>query len=92
MSARYSRNSKVEAAPMRDECVLFNPQNNKFCLLNRTASLLWGKLDAPKSAEELAAELETHFDGVLRDQAVKDVESAFQELVATGCVVAAQGS
>ena len=83
----YSRNNKIEAAPMRDECVLFNPQNNKFCLLNRTASLLWEKLDAPKSAEELATELERHFQGVIRDQAVKDVEAAFKDLVETGCVV-----
>jgi len=86
MAERYSRNPSVELAPMRDECVLFNPKNNKFCLLNRTAALLWERLESPKTVEELAGELENHFSGVQHDQAVTDVQSVFRDLVATECV------
>ena len=86
MSELYAKNPKVEVAPMRDECVLFNPDNNKFCLLNRTAALLWQKLDSPKTADQLADLLTEHFTGVERSVAVQDVRSAFRDLVNTDCV------
>lgn len=86
MNERYVRNPDVEMAPMRDECVLFNPSNSKFCLLNRTAAMLWQRLESPRTAEELAAELEGHFAGVSREKAVEDVRNAVRELIVAECV------
>ncbi|MEO5937009.1 MAG: PqqD family protein [Terriglobales bacterium] len=85
---RYARNPKIEAAPMKGECVLFNPQNNKFCLLNGTAALLWAKLDSAKSADELALELEQNFSGVDPATARQDTAAAMKDLLEVGCVTA----
>ena len=88
MSQRYARNPKIEAAPMKGECVLFNPANNKFCLLNGTAALLWEKLESAKSADELALELERNFRDVDPARARQDAAAAMQDLVEVGCVTA----
>ncbi len=88
MNQRYARNPQIEAAPMKGECVLFNPQNNKFCLLNGTAALLWDKLDSAKSASELAVELERNFSGVDKAQAQIDTAAAMKDLLEVGCVTA----
>ena len=86
MTVRYARNPKIEAAPMKGECVLFNPQNNKFCLLNGTASLLWDRLDSAKNADELALELERNFAGVDQERARQDAVATMKDLMDIGCV------
>jgi hypothetical protein len=83
----YSRNAAVESAPMRNESVLFNPANNKFCLLNTTAALLWTKLETPQTVGELATTFERHFDGVDSAKASRDIEAALAQLMEVDCVV-----
>ena len=87
MTSLYSRNANVEAAPMKDETILFNPLNNKFCVLNATAAFIWQALEQPQTAERIAAGLTSHFANVGMEQARRDVESALGELHAIDCVV-----
>ncbi len=87
MSSLFSRNTKVEMAPMKDETVLFNPANNKFCVLNVTAAFIWQSLEQPKTAEQIAAALAGHFANVGADQAQQDVVRALADLQNIECVV-----
>lgn len=87
MQERFTRNPSVEIAPMKDETVLFNPANNKFCVLNRTAAFVWHKLEEPMTPEELAALLVRHFDGVHLPQALHDVKLTLAELRQIECIL-----
>ena len=86
MDDRFIRNTKVEIAPMKDETVLFNPGNNKFCVLNATASFIWHSLDRPQSAEEITVALVQHFANVEPTQAQRDVKLALTELHQIDCI------
>ena len=74
-------------APMKDETVLFNPENNKFCVLNITAALLWERLEEPKTEAELLIALEENFEGVDKDTAEKDLQRTLSELADVACVI-----
>jgi len=89
MSDQYLRSVKIETAPMKEETVLFNPVNNKFCVLNATAAFIWQSLaaDTPRSTEELASAVAARFANVSLDQAESDVKRVLQELRAIECVV-----
>ena len=86
MSLRMSRNPAVDLAPMKNESVLFQPQTNKFCLLNVTAAFLWNQLERPRTVPELAQELCDHFDGVSIPEATRDVEGIVNELLSLKCL------
>lgn len=90
MERRYSRNSAVESVPMQGESVLFNPKNNKFCLLNSTAALLWSELETPHTVHELTELFESHFEGVDSNVASRDIEDALSQLLEVDCVVRTQ--
>ena len=74
---RFHRNPGIEIAPLQSETVLFNPNNNKFCVLNKSAALIWETLDQPRTVGELASELCTRFE-VGEDLALQDAEDAEQ--------------
>jgi hypothetical protein len=90
MATAYARNPKIEQAPMRNETVLFNPENNKFCLLNHTAAFLWQQLSESRTVEQLAAELCKSFADVSSINAVQDVEEAMRHFQAVECIVNSQ--
>lgn len=89
MSERFVRSAGVEMAPMKQETVLFNPANNKFCVLNQTAAYIWEQLEQPRSLEEISASLAATFANVSFDTAKDDVSRALDELRQTSCIVAA---
>ena len=72
---------------MKDETVLFNPGNNKFCVLNRTAALIWGWLESPRSEEDIVQALGERFRNAPRAQIESDVQAALRELRSIDCVV-----
>ena len=87
MIERFAREAKVEMAPMKDETVLFNPANNKFCVLNATAAFIWQSLEFPRTAQEVAVAMVEHFANVDLEQAEQDVNGALAELRSIECVV-----
>jgi hypothetical protein len=80
----YARTSNIEEAPLQDETILLQPAAKTFCLLNRTAAFIWKEMSATYSSELIARKLQATFEGVSADQAVKDVKSTLQNLVALG--------
>ena len=82
----YARNVNVEEAPLQDETILLQPAAKTFCLLNRTAAFIWREMSSTCSSEVIARKLKTAFEGVSADQAIKDVKSTLQNLVALGFV------
>jgi len=87
LSTRYRRNPTIEAAPTQDETILFNPASSRFCLLNRSAAVLWASLEQPRTMAELTAamceayEIDAARAGDDVREAVKDLEAL--ELITT---------
>jgi hypothetical protein len=88
----FQQTAVVETAPLQEELMLFQPQTNKFCILNRTTSFIWSCLASPRTAEQLAEELCRHFEGVTPPEALRDVQSTLQEMLSLELVVAAPSS
>jgi hypothetical protein len=80
----FKRVSSVEVAPLKDESVLFNPDTNRFCLLNGTMAFIWEKLDPGASVDEISAALAERYSGVSQAQVRDDVAQALAELVDLG--------
>ena|SRR5438309_708750 len=87
MTVRFARNVAVEAAPLKDESVLFNPKTNKFCLLNRTMAFIWARVDQAGTPEQISEEICRSFRGVSETQARTDVDLALHEMLELGLLV-----
>jgi coenzyme PQQ synthesis protein D (PqqD) len=83
----YRRSPTIEMAPLQDETILFDPQKNRFCLLNRTAAFIWNQLAMPASSHALGAKICESFSGVALDNAVRDANSALREMHSLNFVV-----
>lgn len=86
MPSVYRRMASVEAAPMQDETILFNPSTSGFCVLNPSAALVWNSLESPQSVDVLARQLCEAFRGVTKDQAMQDTESVLREFTSLSLV------
>jgi hypothetical protein len=84
----FQRSATVEAADLDGEVILFAPGANRFFVLNRTASFIWERLEAPSTVEDIASGLCRSFTGVALSDAVRDVESAVREMLSSELVVA----
>jgi hypothetical protein len=65
---------------MQDETILYNPASRRYCVLNRSAAVLWNGLEMPRTEEDLAELLCASFSGVSPDVARADVETTLAEL------------
>lgn len=74
-------------APLQEETILFDPQNNKFCLLNRTAAFIWNQLAAPTSSDVLGAKICESFSGVALENAVRDASGALEQMRSLNFVI-----
>ena len=88
MSIQYHRRAGVEAAPMQDETILFDPATKRFCLLNGTAAFLWERLQQPCTVEQVSADLCDSFSGADWGAVLQDVQAALQQLTDLAFVVA----
>jgi hypothetical protein len=84
----YQRNAAVEAAPLKDESVLFNPGTNKFCLLNKTMAFIWTSLEQPSSVDQIGNRIANSFAGVTETEARSDAERALSQMLELGLLVA----
>lgn len=86
----YRRNPSIEAAPLQDETILFDPAKNRFCVLNRSASLIWTELSTPATTDTLAKKLCGSFSGVALEEAQRDTDRTLQEMLSLEFVVGEQ--
>lgn len=75
---------------MQDEMILFHPATNKFCLLNRSAALLWERLERPCTRDDLSATLRGAFDEIDPATAEQDVGAALKQFTELGFVVGSE--
>ena len=87
MSTVYRRSPTIEMAPLQEETILLDPQNNKFCLLNRTAAFIWNELATPASPDALGAKICERFSGVALENAVRDTKGALEEMRSLNFVI-----
>jgi coenzyme PQQ synthesis protein D (PqqD) len=81
------RNPQIEAAPLKDEMLLFNGNANKFFVMNVTAAFLWERLREPADVDALADALCTSFSGIAADRALADVRQAVKSMLDLGLLV-----
>ncbi len=81
MSTLYHRIPGIEVAPMQGESILFDPATNRFCLLNDTAAAVWEHLAHPATVEQIASELQIHFEAPAPAQVEQDVRAALEQFV-----------
>lgn len=72
---------------MHGETVLFSPDSNKFCLLNPTAALVWSMLENPVTADAMAAEICSRYDGAEPAQVLQDVQEVIDRMQKLNFVV-----
>lgn len=87
MTIQYRRRAGVEAAPMQDETILFDPATKRFCLLNGTAAFLWERLQQPCTLEQVSADLCQNFAGAEAGAVQQDVQAALRQLTDLAFVV-----
>jgi hypothetical protein len=83
----FSRNPKIEEAPLQNELMLFDPQASRFFVLNGTMAFIWRQCDGSRTAGQIAEGLVRDFAGVDPAAAERDVRAAFGELISSGLVV-----
>ena len=83
----YRRSAAIEMAPLQDETILFDPQSNRFCLLNRTAAFIWKQQATPVSSDAIGARICESFSGVALENAVRDASSTLQEMRSLNFIV-----
>jgi Coenzyme PQQ synthesis protein D (PqqD) len=87
MADLYQQTSEIELEQMGGETVLLNPATSQFCLLNRSAAVVWSTLKEPKSLDSVASALCGSFDGVSEAEASKDAENVIAQLRKNGFIV-----
>ena len=87
MTLRFHQSPGIESAPLQDEVILFHASSKKFCVLNRTSSLIWSRLTEPVTAEDLARDVANSFRGVTLIEAVRDVNSMIEKMLLLGLIV-----
>ena len=92
MNRTFRQNPRLEAAPLNEEVILFDPTTLRFFLLNRTSTFVWNLLSTPNDAEALADEICRSFDEVDSGKALDDVRAALDEMLSNELVVTADGS
>ena len=83
----FTRNPKIEEAPLQGELMLFDPESSKFYVLNRTMTFVWRRCDGAHNAESMLAGLQREFAEVEPAAAEADLRGALAELVSLGLVV-----
>jgi hypothetical protein len=87
MIERFGRNPKAETAWMKQEAMLFDPEKSQFFQLNPTAAFVWGQLAEPNTAEELATEVCSRFEGAASNDVLRDVREILAQMLAHQLVV-----
>jgi hypothetical protein len=83
----YTRDASIEVAPLQEETILLDPVQNRFCVLNRTATFMWNQLGTPLTTEALASEICENFSGVDMKTALADAGRTLELLRSLRLVV-----
>jgi len=87
MGQLYRRNPKVEQAPLNEQAILFDPDANRFLVLNQTSALLWDQLTEARTPEHLAEQVCSSFAGIDFPAALRDVETVLELMISQELVL-----
>jgi len=87
MQETFQRNQRIEAAPLNEEAILFDPTTSKFFLLNSTSSFIWDLLSGPSNLETLSSAMCEAFGNVSLPDARNDVQGALEQMLAMELIV-----
>jgi hypothetical protein len=87
MTERFGRNPKAETASMSQEAMVFDPESTRFFQLNPTAAFVWNQLAEPSTAEALATEVCSRFEGAASSEVQRDVREILQQMLAHQLIV-----
>lgn len=71
--AIFHRAVDVQSTPVGERLVLFNRATGASIVLNPSAAVLWGALEQPSTAEDLAGHLCRRHEGLSAERATEDV-------------------
>jgi hypothetical protein len=80
MSTTFVATEGLEAAPIQNGSVLYDPRTGKFIMLNGSAAFLWTELRAPRTENELVHRLCAIFPDVAPPDGRRDVGQALEHL------------
>jgi hypothetical protein len=83
----YRRNTKIEEAPLQGELMLFDPEQARFFVLNRTMTALWRRCDGQTTFEGMLDCLRTSFQDAEPAPLEEEVRAALGQLVELGLVI-----
>jgi hypothetical protein len=87
----YRRNPKIEEAPLQGELMLFEPEQARFFVLNRTMTALWRRCDGETTFEGMLDCLRTSFRDAEPAPLEVEVRDALGQLVELGLVIPLDG-
>ena len=87
----FTKNAKIEEAPLQGELMLFDPESSKFYVLNRTMTFVWRRCDGSHTPEDMLEGLQQEFADVEPATAEADLRRALEELLSLGLVVDSSG-
>ncbi len=86
MEKTFQRNQEVEAAPLDEESILYDPGSSKFFMLNSTSAFIWEQLATPVTVEGIATAIGDAFEEITPEGALSDVRDTVDELVSMDLV------
>jgi len=90
-SAQYPRRcADVDAQPLDDELVLYNPRDGGAHTLNGTGMLIWQACDGAHTAEEIAHDLASRY-GIGTQRALAEVRAFLRDLEHAGLLAYLDG-
>ena len=86
LTIRMRKNSELSSQAIGDEVIVLDKQQNQLHQLNRVASYIWQRLDAPFSSDDIVRALVTDFD-IDESTAQQDVQHMIKEFLHCGLLV-----
>lgn len=85
----FELSREVDASSVGDRVVLYHRGSKKALVLNPSGTFLWGRLESPRTLQELAAALAERYPGLDEQQALRDAEAFLAELETHGMLAPA---
>jgi PqqD family protein of HPr-rel-A system len=80
MTSTFVATAGLDAAPLEDGSVLYNPKTGKFIMLNRSAAFLFNEMSTPRTDDELIHRLCAAFSDMATAAAQQEVSQALELL------------
>ena len=88
MEETFEQNQEVEASPLNEEAILFDPTSTNFFMLNSTSTFIWEQLSTPVTIERIATALAENFANVTPEKAIVDARDTVEKFVSMDLAIA----